>query len=264
MIIVVDIGNTNITCGIFNGENFGGVFRMTTPMPRTSDEYGILMREFIIEQDYAVEDVEDVVIASVVPNVMYSFVNGIKKYLHVEPIIVGPGIKTGIKVNTENPKEVGADLIVDAVAVNELYGGPAIIVDYGTATTFELVLSDGTLDAVVICPGIRLSANALFSGTAKIPEFEIKKPKSILGKETISCVQAGLIYGNIGQTEYIVRKMKEESGLSDVKVIATGGLGVAIANETEVIDIYDNMLTLKGLKEIHKKCTLNCRPRADK
>jgi len=254
MIIVVDIGNTNITCGIFNGEGFGGIFRMTTPMPRTSDEYGILMREFIIEQSHKVEDIEDVVIGSVVPNIMYSFVNGIRKYLHVEPIIVGPGIKTGIKINTENPKEVGADLIVDAVAVHELYGGPAIVIDYGTATTFELVLSDGTLEAVVICPGIRLSANALFSGTAKIPEFEIRKPKSILAKETISCVQAGIIYGTIGQTEYIIKKMKEESGLHKAKVIATGGLGVTIANETDVIDIYDNMLTLKGLREIHKKC----------
>lgn len=264
MIIVVDIGNTNITCGIFNEDNFGSIFRMTTPMPRTSDEYGILMREFMSEQDYKVNDIEDVVIASVVPNVMYSFVNGIKKYLQVEPIIVGPGIKTGIKINTENPKEVGADLIVDAVAVHELYGGPAIVIDYGTATTFELLLADGTLEAVVICPGIRLSANALFNGTAKIPELEIKKPKSILGKETISCVQAGIIYGTIGQTEYIVKKMKEEAGLHDVKVIATGGMGVTIADETDVIDIYDNMLTLKGLKEIRKKCAPNCRVRSGK
>lgn len=254
MVLVVDIGNTNITCGFFAGDELAGSFRMTTQIPRTSDEYGVFIREFLISSGYEIKDVEDVVVGSVVPNVMYSFVNGMKKYLEIDPIVVGPGIKTGIKMAAENPKEVGADLIVDAVAVKELYGGPAIVIDYGTATTYELILEDGTLDSVVICPGIRLSANALYSGTAKIPEIEIKKPKTILAKETTACLQAGIVYGTIGQTEYIVRKMIEEARLKNVKVIATGGLGKLIANETEVIDIYDNMLTLKGLRLIRKKC----------
>lgn len=254
MILVVDIGNTNITCGFFEGDDLAGSFRMMTQAQKTSDEYGVFIREFLVSNGYQPSDVEDVVVASVVPNVMYSFVNGIKKYLGIDPIVVGPGIKTGIKIGAENPKEVGADLIVDAVAVKEIYGGPAIVIDFGTATTYELILEDGTLDSVVICPGIRLSANALITGTAKIPEIEIKKPKTILAKETTVCLQAGLVFGTIGQTEYIVKKMVEESGLENIKVIATGGLGKIIANETECIDIYDNMLTLKGLRLIRNKC----------
>ena len=254
MILVVDIGNTNITCGLYEGDEMAECFRMMTQAQRTSDEYGVFIRDVLISNGYQPSDVEDVVIASVVPNVMHSFKNGIKKYLGLAPIVVGPGIKTGIKIGAENPKEVGADLIVDAVAVREIYGGPAIVIDYGTATTFELVLEDGTLDSVVICPGIRLSANALTMGTAKIPEIEIKKPKTILGKETTVCLQAGLFYGTIGQTEYIVKKMIEEAGLKDVKVIATGGLGKIIASETDCIDIYDNMLALKGLSVIRSKC----------
>lgn len=254
LLLAVDIGNTNITCGVFEEGKLVANFRMTTQMARTSDEYGVFIREFIISSGLRMRDFVDVIVGSVVPNVMYSFVNGIKKYMHLDPIIVGPGIKTGIKIGAENPKEVGADLIVDAVAVKELYGVPAIVVDYGTATTFELVLADGTLDSAVICPGIRLSTNALFAGSAKLPEIEIKKPKSILSKETTACIQAGIVYGTIGQTEYIIKKMIEESGLKEVKVVATGGLGKLIANETDSIDIYDNMLTLKGLRIIRNRC----------
>lgn len=254
LLLTVDIGNTNMTLGVFDGETLAASFRMTTQLSRTSDEYGVFISDLIRSNGFKIEDFVDVIIGSVVPNVMYSFVNGIKKYMNLDPIIVGPGVKTGIKIGAENPKEVGADLIVDAVAVKELYGVPAIVIDYGTATTFELITADGTLDSVVICPGIRLSTNALFSGTAKIPEIEIKKPKSILGKETTACIQAGVVYGTIGQTEYIIKKMIEEAGLSDVKVIATGGLGKLIANETDMIDIYDSWLTLKGLRLIRNRC----------
>lgn len=254
MLLVVDIGNTNITLGVFKEEELLKIFRLTTKMARTSDEYGIMICSLLESIDVKPEYVDDAIIASVVPNVMYSFVNGIKKYFNTIPIIVGPGIKTGIKLAAENPKEVGADLIVDAVAVHEFYKGPVIVIDYGTATTFELVLADGTLSAVVICPGIRISVNAMWDGTAKLPEIEIKKPKSILAKETISCLQAGIFYGNIGQTEYIVKKMVEEAGLESVTVVATGGLGKVIAKETEVIDVYDNELTLKGLRIIYERC----------
>ena len=258
LLMAVDIGNTNITCAFFAGEDVVMSFRMTTKLARTSDEFGVFIRESIQSNGYDVDDVEDVIIGSVVPNIMYSFTNGIKKYLNIDPIIVGPGTRTGIKIGAENPKEVGADLIVDAVAVKEIYGVPAIVIDYGTATTFELVTANGTLDSVVICPGIRLSTNALFSGTAKIPEIEIKKPKTILAKETTACFQAGIVYGTIGETEYIVKKMIEEAGLSDVKVVATGGLGRIIAEETDVIDIYDSMLTLKGLRLIRNRCRNKC------
>lgn len=254
MLIAVDIGNTNVTIGMFCQEKIVKNFRITTQMARTSDEYGVLLREFLTNAGFVVSDVEDVVISSVVPNIMYSFTSAIKKYFKLTPIIVGPGIKTGIRLAAENPKEVGADLIVDAVAVKELYGGPAIVIDYGTATTFQLVLEDGTLDSVVICPGIRISTDALFAGTAKLPDIEIRKPKSILARETTACFQAGIVYGTIGQTEYIVDKMIEESGLENVKVIATGGLGRMIANETDKIDIYDSTLTMQGLRLIRNRC----------
>lgn len=253
LIVAIDVGNTNITIAIFKGEKMIDLYRLTTQASRTSDEYGVLIREFIHNSDYKLEDVVDVIIASVVPKVMYSLVSSIKKYLKLDPIIVGPGIRTGLKIGAENPKEVGADLIVDAVAVKELYGVPAIVVDFGTATTYELVTGDGTLSAVVICPGIRISTNALFSGTAKLPEIEIKKPKSILAKETTACFQAGIVYGAIGQTEYIVKKMIEESKLENVKVIATGGLGKLVASETDVIQVYDNELTMQGLRIIRGK-----------
>lgn len=254
LLMAVDIGNSNITCALFEGEEVVRSFRMTTQMARTSDEYGVFICESIKNNGFHAGDVSDVIIGSVVPNIMYSFVHGIKKYLHIDPLIVGPGTRTGIKIGAENPKEVGADLIVDAVGAKEIYGAPAIVIDYGTATTFELVTADGTLDSVVICPGIRLSTNALFSGTAKIPEIEIKKPKSILARETTACFQAGIVYGTIGETEYIVKKMIEESKLENVKVVATGGLGRMISQETDVIDVYDSMLTMKGLRLIHKRC----------
>lgn len=255
MLLAVDIGNTNITMGIFRGEILMANFRMTTQIPRTSDEYGVFIRELIRSAGYDPRDIKQVIIASVVPDIMYSFTSAIKKYFCSEPIIVGPGVKTGVRVNGENPKETGADLIVDAAAAKEIYGGPCIVIDYGSATTFELVLEDGTLDSVVIAPGIQMSANALSKSTAKLPDVEIKKPKSILAREMISNIQAGLFYGSVGQAEYIVRKMKEAAGLPNIKVIATGGLGAIIAEECEEIDIYDSLLTLKGLRVIHKRVT---------
>ena len=255
MLMAIDIGNTNITLGLFRGDVLMGNFRMTTQTPRTSDEYGVLIRELISSAGFLPKDIEHVIIASVVPDIMYSLTSAIKKYFCSEPIVVGPGLKTGVKIGAENPKEVGADLIVDAAAVKDIYGGPAIVIDYGSATTFELILEDGTLEAVVIAPGIQMSAEALSSGTAKLPDIEIKKPKTILAKETISCFQAGLFYGSIGETEYIVKKMKEEAGLPNIKVIATGGLGTILTEETDEIDIYDSLLTLKGLCIIFKRCT---------
>lgn len=255
MIMVIDVGNTNITLGTFKGEKIQRIYRITTKLPRTSDEYGVLLRDLVRLSNASYHDIDGIVIASVVPNIMYSLTNACVKYFHLHPIIVGPGVKTGIKVGAENPKEAGADLIVNAVAVKELYGGPAIVIDYGTATTYQLVLADGTLDSVVIAPGIQTSVSALTSDAARIPEVEVKKPRSILTKETTECIQAGIVFGTIGETEYIVRKMKEESGLHDLKVVATGGFGKVIADETDVIDIYDNMLTLQGLRLIYNKNT---------
>lgn len=253
MLLVIDVGNTNITMGVFLQEEVIASYRITTKIPRTSDEFGLLICDLLTAKGITKKDIEDVIIASVVPNIMYSLNNGIIKYLDRTPMIIGAGTKTGIKITTANPKEVGADRIVDLVAAYELYGGPVLVIDFGTATTYDLITEDGCFSAGITSPGIRISANALWNDTARLPEVEIKKPDSILAKETITSMQAGLVYGYIGQTEYIIKKVKEEAKLDNLRVIATGGLGKIIADETSMIDVYDPMLTLKGLQLIYKK-----------
>ncbi len=254
MLFVIDVGNTNITLGIFKEDELIANFRMTTKTPRTSDEYGITICNILSNRKVDTADIEAVIIASVVPGIMHSLKNSIIKYLNLMPIEVGAGTKTGIKMVTANPKEIGADRVVDAVAAYDIYGGPLIVIDFGTATTYDLISGDGSFLAGVTSPGIRISADALWNETAKLPEIEIKKPSSILAKDTISSMQAGLVYGYIGQTEYIVKKIIEESGIPGMKVIATGGLGKIIAESTDVIQIYDPTLTLKGLRIIYNKC----------
>lgn len=250
MLLVVDVGNTNITLGVFNGEELLGTFRMTTKQPRTSDEYGITLKNLVECQGLKASDITDVIVASVVPDVMHSLGSALIKYFGIKPMIVSAGIKTGIRIVTENPKQVGADRIVDAVAAYSLYGGPVIVIDFGTATTYDIVGPDATFEGAVIAPGIRTSAQALWGQAAMLPAIDIRKPASILAKETISSMQAGIVFGQIGQVEYIVKKIKEESGYTDAKVVASGGLGNIIAKETDCIDYYDPQLTLKGLKII--------------
>lgn len=253
MLLTIDVGNTNITFGIFDKKTLITTFRMTTKQLRTSDEYGISIIDMLERNQIAGKEVQDVIIASVVPNVMHSLTSAIIKYLNITPIIVGPGTKTGIRVVTENPKQIGSDRIVDAVGAYDLYGGPVLVLDFGTATTYDLVDASGAFVAGVTAPGIRISARALWQDAAKLPEIEIRKPASILAQETISSMQAGLVYGQIGQTEYIVKNMIEESKYENVKVVATGGLGRIISNETDCIDIYDPNLTLAGLQLIYEK-----------
>ena len=253
MLLVIDVGNTNITLGAFRGDELLGKYRMTTKQPRTSDEYGITLKELVEHQRVSSMDINAVIIASVVPDVMHSLGSAIIKYFGVKPIVVSAGIKTGIRIVTENPRQVGSDRIVDAVAAYTLHGGPVIVVDFGTATTYDLVGQDGTFEAAVTAPGIRTSAQAMWGQAAMLPAIEIRKPESILAKETISSMQAGLVYGQIGQTEYIINRMKKESGYPEAKVVATGGLGKIIAPETNVIDVYDSQLTLKGLRIIYEK-----------
>jgi len=251
MLLAIDIGNTDFTIGIFQEKKLCDTFRMRTKINRTSD--GVFILNTLQYKGYEAKDVEDVIISSVVPAVMHSFNSAIIKYFGLKPIIVGPGIRTGIRIATTNPKETGADRIVDAVAGYELYGGPVIVVDFGTATTYDLITQDGRFVGGVTSPGIRTSANALWQQAAKLPEIEIRKPKNILAKDTVTSMQGGLVYGYIGQTEYIIRKMKEESGLGKINVVATGGLGKMIAKETSFINYYDANLTLKGLQIIYDK-----------
>jgi type III pantothenate kinase len=253
MLLAIDVGNTNISFGVFQGEQLLATFRMTTKMPRTSDEYGMMITTLLEKNQICASDVKDAIVASVVPKVMHALYSSLIKYLNVTPIVVEPGIKTGIRLQCENPKAVGADRIVDVVAGYELYGGPVIVIDFGTATTYDLVTKDGVFGSDVIAPGIQTSAQALWAEAAKLPEIEIRKPESILGHDTITSMQAGIVYGQIGQTEYIVKHMKKESGLKDIKVVATGGLGKIIASETDVIDIYDPDLLMHGLRVIFDK-----------
>lgn len=253
MILVIDAGNTNLTIGVYDGEELKGTFRITTKIPRTSDEYGVMMRQLLASRGVDIEQIEGTVIASVVPDIMHSLTGGVVRYIGSQPLIVGPGVKTGIKVVTENPRAIGADRIVDAVAAYEKYGGPVLVIDFGTATTYDLVTEDGNFAAGVTAPGLRISSEALWKQTAKLPNVEIKKPKTILAQETISSMQAGLVYGQIGQTEYIIKKVREESGLENMRVVATGGLGRIIADETDSIDVYDSALTLDGLRIIYEK-----------
>ena len=253
MILVIDVGNTNMTLGVYEGQSLKATFRMMTKTPRTSDEYGVMIMQLLQNSGIGAADLEGSIVASVVPDVMHSLMGALVRYTKTRPMNVGPGVKTGIRIITEDPRAIGADRIVDAVAAYEKYGGPVLVLDFGTATTYDLITASGEFAAGITAPGIRISSEALWTQAAKLPNFEIRKPKSILAQETISSMQAGLVYGQIGQTEYIIRKVKEESRISKLKVVATGGLGRLIANETKAIDIYDSSLTLEGLRIIYEK-----------
>ena len=251
MITVIDVGNTNITIGVMKDSDVIASFRLTTSQRRTSDEFTAIFYALFHGKGIDEKKVEGVVISSVVPKIMHSLRNSIYKFFNLEPIIVGAGIKTGIRVKTENPKSVGADRIVDLVAGHHLHEGPLIVIDFGTATTYDFLQADGTFEFGLIAPGIETSAMALWNKAAQLSEIEIKKPASVRCKNTVSSMQGGLIFGYIGQTEYLIKKIKDEVG--PAKVIATGGLGRIIYNETDMIDEYDPNLSFKGMKIIYDK-----------
>lgn len=253
MLLATDVGNTNITFGVYEGESLKNNYRITTKIPRTSDEFGIAILDLLNLSGIGPSDISGAIIASVVPNLMHSLINSMVKYLKREPLIVGPGIKTGIKVTGDNPRAIGADRIVDAVAAYEKYGAPVLVLDYGTATTYDLVREGGVFCEGVTAPGLRLSADALSEGAAKLPKIQIADPGTILAKETVTSMQAGVFYGQIGATEYIINRYKKETGYSDLRVVATGGLGRMVSENTELIDLFDPFLTLDGLRIIYDK-----------
>ena len=257
MILTLDVGNTNMTGGVFKGEDIIATFRITTKMPRTSDEYGMLLCNLLEQNKINPDEIKDAIICSVVPNVMHSLASAMIKYLEIKPIIVGADLKTGLRIDVPNPQQVGADRIVDAVAAYEIYGGPVLVMDFGTVTTYDLVDETGAFIGGITAPGIRTAGKALWQDAAKLPEIEIVKPEKIVGIDTITSMQSGLVYGQIGQTEYIVKKVKEETGLNNLKVVATGGLGRIIAEETDCINFYDANLTLKGIYLVYKKQNRN-------
>jgi type III pantothenate kinase len=256
MVLVIDVGNTNIVLGVFEDEELIVDWRLSTDSKKTADEFGIQAIQLFLQNKLEPSDVEGVIISSVVPDIMYSLEHMIRKYFEIDPIIVEPGVKTGINIKYDNPKEVGADRIVNAVAAHEIYKGALILIDFGTATTFCAVSKNGDYLGGVICPGMKIAAEALYEKAAKLPRVELIKPSGIICKNTISSMQSGIIYGYIGQVDYIVAKMKSEMkelGESNPSVVATGGLAKLITEGSKSIDIIDPILTLKGLKIIYEK-----------
>lgn len=256
MILVIDVGNTNIVLGVYKKDKLIGEWRLSTDSKKTADEFGIQVTQLFINSDLKTTDVEGVIISSVVPNIMYSLEHMIRKYFDMNPIIVGPGVKTGINIKYDNPKEVGADRIVNAVAAHEIYKRSLIIIDFGTATTFCAMRENGDYLGGTICPGIKISSEALFDKAAKLPHIELVKPPCVICKNTVNSMQSGIIYGYIGQVDYIVTKMKKEMmqlGEEEPYVICTGGLAKLISEESKCIDKIEPFLTLKGLRIIYEK-----------
>jgi type III pantothenate kinase len=253
VLLVINVGNTNILLGVYEDKKLLVHWRLGTDKERTADEFGMFFMGFFDSEKLDIDKVEAVIIASVVPPIMYSLEHAIRKYFKREPILIGPGIKTGINIKYENPKELGADRIVNAVAAYEMYGGPLIVVDFGTATTFNAVSSKGEFLGGVICPGIKISAEALFQKTAKLPRIELSKPEGIIGRNTAVSMQAGIFYGYVGQVNFIVSRIKKEMKEDNIRVIATGGLARLIASEAESIDEINGLLTIEGLRIIYDK-----------
>ncbi len=250
MLLVFDIGNTNIVLGAYEGEELLQHWRVSTDRQKTGDEYGILINNLFTYGGLSIKDISAVIISSVVPPLVVPLVKMCQRYFKVEPLVVGPGIKTGIFIKYENPREVGADRIVNAVSAHHKYSGPLIIVDFGTATTFCAIGENGDYLGGAIAPGIGISTEALFQRAAKLPRIELVKPKSVICRNTVTSMQSGIIYGFVGQVEGIVKRMKEEMD-QEAYVIATGGLANLIAQETSIINAVEHFLTLEGLRIIY-------------
>jgi len=251
MILVIDVGNTHTVLGVYDEKKLLGYWRISTDLNKTEDEYGILVKNLISHSNLFLSDIKSVVMSCVIPPVSWILKKMAIDYFKVSALVVEPGIKTGIHIKTDNPKEVGADRIVNAIAAYKLYGGPVIIVDFGTATTFCAVNADGVYLGGAIAPGIEISAEALFEKTAKLPKVELIKPKHCIGSNTVSAMQSGLFYGYLGLTNELIRRFKKELG-EDSLVVATGGYAELIGNESKLIDKIDPLLTLEGLRMIYE------------
>lgn len=251
MLLCVDIGNTNITFGLYEGKELGPRWRIRTVHDKMPDEYGILILQLFRHRGVSPEQVTGVAISSVVPPLTSTFQAVSREYLGLEPLVVDAGVRTGVRIRYENPREVGADRVVDAAAVKALYGVPACVVDFGTATTFDAISAEGDYLGGAIAPGIGIAAEALFMRTAKLPRVDILRPPSVIGRNTVQSIQSGLLFGYVGLVEGMVARFKQELG-PNTRVVATGGLAELIARETTVIDIVDPWLTLHGLRIIYE------------
>ena len=250
MLLVIDVGNTNTVLGLFDGEKLVHDWRIRTVVDHTVDEYGMLIYNLYKTSRISSREIRDIIISCVVPPMLNILEPLCQKYFNIKPLIVGPGVKTGMPIFYDNPKEVGADRIVNAVAGFEKYKRDLIIVDFGTATTFDYVSNKGEYMGGCISPGIMISSEALFERAAKLPRVELSKPRSIVGKDTVSSMQAGIMYGYAGLVDGICERIKAEVK-SDPLVVATGGLARIVAPETKSIKVVDEMLTLEGLLIIY-------------
>ncbi len=250
MLLAVDVGNTHIMLGVYREDEILVYWRIATHRDSTEDELGMVVKNLLQNSDLSLSDISAIAISSVVPPLMYSLERMSQKYFNLEPLIIGPGIKTGLNIVTDNPREVGADRIVNAVAALNLYGGPLIIVDFGTATTFCAITEVGDYLGGIIAPGIGISLEALFDRAAKLPRVEIIRPAKVIGKDTITSMQSGIVFGYVGQVDGIVRRMIAELG-NKPKIIATGGFAALIARESETICTVNPLLTLEGLRIIN-------------
>jgi len=251
MLIAIDIGNTNITMGVFEGERLAGTWRIATVHERMPDEYGILVLQLLARASVTPKDVTGVAIASVVPTLTDVFRQVSQRYLEQEPLIVDAGVKTGVRIRYDSPREVGADRVVDCAAVQAKYGGPACVVDFGTATTFDAISREGDYLGGAIAPGIGIAADALFSKASKLYRVEIAPPAKVIGTNTVTALQSGIFYGYVSLVKGLVERFRKELG-DDMKVIATGGLAETVARETPVIQYVDPWLTLEGLRLIYE------------
>ncbi|MBQ6980692.1 MAG: type III pantothenate kinase [Clostridia bacterium] len=251
MLLVIDVGNTNIKYGVWKGDIMLASFRVSSRISRTADEYGSVLVNLLANSGIEKSDIDGIIVSSVIPTLNYTICHMCEYFFGITPLMVGPGIKTGLNVKVENPKEVGADRIVNSVAAYKKYGGPIIIIDFGTATTFNIIDLDGAFIGGVIAPGIKTALEGLVKSTAQLPMIELVPPKKAIAKSTESNMQAGIIFGFSGLVDNIVNKIKKELGDDTVKVVATGGLGEIIAKETKSIEVVDRTLTLYGLKTIY-------------
>jgi len=249
-LLVVDVGNSNVVLGIYRGDQLVNSWRLATARERTFDEYGILARQLIGDELY--DGLEGAIVASVVPPLNTAMAAMIRKYFDVDVMFVEPGVKTGIAIQVDNPQEVGADRIVNCVAAHEIYGGPAVIVDFGTATTFDVVTEDARYIGGVIAPGLIISAEALFARAARLPRVDIKRPPTVVGSNTVVNMQSGLYFGYLGLVDGILARIRNEvPGLKHI--VATGGLAALMAGDSEYIQEVDESLTLRGLKIVYDR-----------
>jgi type III pantothenate kinase len=249
MLLTIDIGNTNLTLGLYEGEQLGAHWRLATDNNRMPDEYGLQFLGLLQNAGKSLMDIHGISLASVVPPLTGRVIQACREYLKQNPLVVDTGVKTGIKIRYEDPKAVGADRVCDAVAVMKLYGGPACVVDFGTATTFNAITKEGEYLGGAITAGVNLAAEVLFTHAAKLPRIDLQRPPSVIGRNTIHAMQSGLLFGYVSMVEGMVARFRSELG-SEMKVIATGGMAEVIAKETQVVNFIAPWLTLDGLRII--------------